>query len=331
MAAVKRTYEPGAQIDETLVLCGPQGCGKSSYPRWLVPEDQYFTDDIHFGGPGDYEARLREALQGRVIVEFSEMGGVVHEGMLNRVKGFLSRRSDNYRKPYARTSDDNPRRCVFCATTNDAASLPADPTGNRRFLAVDVRLKRLPGLDDADNYDALREMADEAREQLWAEARHRVVELGESVSVPTELAAVRNRQAIRHVNLPDVFEDLPMVLRGMWDMARSCDQEQKPYPGLTGKQILEAMGYEAENDGGLRGHSTKLGRALKLLGLVRTDNHPRTYVFGEDFDPSVLPSRSLHPPQGGYAPAKSPGLRLVDGGKMPPSVEDPLDGEDPPY
>ena len=52
LAAVTRAYQPGAKIDEIPILLGPQGCGKSTAARLLLPPDEaarygWFSDSLN--------------------------------------------------------------------------------------------------------------------------------------------------------------------------------------------------------------------------------------------------------------------------------------------
>ena len=162
LGPVMRAYQPGAKLDEMPVLIGPQGCGKSTAFQWTVPHDrpEWFADGLHLAADSKTRA---EALQGRVIVEASEMAGSTR-AELESLKAFLSRTDDGgVRLAYRANPEPLPRRCIIVGTTNLSNPLPNDPTGNRRFVAVNVR----PGSEGAAG---VRDYLDEHREQLWAEA-----------------------------------------------------------------------------------------------------------------------------------------------------------------
>ena len=154
-----RAFKPGYKLDEMPVLIGPQGCGKSTALRWVLPpeEGEWFADSLNLAD--DSKARA-EALQGRVLVEASEMTGGSRAD-LESLKAFISRTDDGgVRLAYRANPEPLPRRAVIVGTSNDDC-LPNDPTGNRRFVAI-----CLQGGDPAN----LRTYLDTNREQLWAEA-----------------------------------------------------------------------------------------------------------------------------------------------------------------
>ena len=51
--AVERTIEPGCKLDETPVLIGPQGIGKSTALRGALPDDggEWFNDSLQLAAP----------------------------------------------------------------------------------------------------------------------------------------------------------------------------------------------------------------------------------------------------------------------------------------
>jgi putative DNA primase/helicase len=119
---------PGCQVDHTLLIEGPQGIQKSKSLRTLAG-DEWFAD--HISGFGTKDSRIE--LAGKWIFEFSELR--VRRGEIERVKAFLTARTDHFRLPYSRRAEDVPRSCVFAASVNDETSL-TDETGNRRFWPV---------------------------------------------------------------------------------------------------------------------------------------------------------------------------------------------------
>lgn len=158
---VKRLVVPGSKFDYVLVLEGEQGAKKSSSlgvlgGDWHV-ETAMSTDNKDFF----------MQFPGKAIIEFSE-GETLSRTEVKRMKAIITMQKDRYRLPYARTTQDFPRRCVFAMTTNDNEYLK-DETGNRRWLPVATIFPEA-------NIDWLTEN----RDQLFAEAYHRVITLRET-------------------------------------------------------------------------------------------------------------------------------------------------------
>lgn len=154
ISGVARVFEPGCQADCTLVLEGGQGIGKSTGLEAFVPVKSWFADTgIILGDKDSYQALRR-----KLIYELSEMASVKGRE-IERVKAFLSARTDSYRPSYGRRNVDHPRQVIFAATTNETAYL-VDATGNRRFWPVRCSTIDVAGIR-------------RDRDQLWAEARVR--------------------------------------------------------------------------------------------------------------------------------------------------------------
>ena len=159
LAPILRAWRPGAKLDESVVLIGEQGCGKSTAVRMVLPAspEGWFADGLVLS---DRPKERAEALAGRVIVEASEMAGASRAD-LESLKAFLTRQDDGVvRLAYARRPVPTPRRCIIVGTANHDC-LPNDPTGLRRFAAV-----RVAGRD----VGKLRAWLDAEREQCFAEA-----------------------------------------------------------------------------------------------------------------------------------------------------------------
>lgn len=149
ISAVARALRPGCQVDHVLCLESSQGVGKTETVRTLGGDwTQENLPDMH---SKDGIA----ALSGAWFVELSELAAM-GRSEVEAVKSFISRKTDRYRPAYGRHVIEQPRRCVFVATTNEGQYL-RDRTGNRRFWPVKC------GQIDLE---ALRE----DRDQLFAEA-----------------------------------------------------------------------------------------------------------------------------------------------------------------
>jgi predicted P-loop ATPase len=151
IAAVARIYRPGCKVDTSPIFEGSQGAGKSQALAALVPNRDWFTDEIADIGSKDSAQDLR----GKWIIELAELSAM-GRGSIERTKAFMSRGIDHYRPSYGRRAMDFPRQCVFGGTTN-ADTYLADETGGRRFWPVKV------GKIDLETIRR-------DRDQLWAEA-----------------------------------------------------------------------------------------------------------------------------------------------------------------
>ncbi len=159
---VKRIVEPGCKFDFVLVLEGEQGVKKST--SLAVLGGDWHVETTMGTDSKDFFMQF----QGKAIIEFSE-GETLSRTEVKRMKAIISTQTDTYRPPYERVTRDFPRRCVFAMTTNQDEYLK-DETGNRRWLPVRVEIPEA-------NIEWLREN----REQLLAEAYHRVVTGKESI------------------------------------------------------------------------------------------------------------------------------------------------------
>lgn len=180
---VKRIIEPGCKFDYVLVLEGAQGSKKSTSLAvlggdWHV-ETTMSTDNKDFF----------MQFQGKAIVEFSE-GETMSRTEVKKMKAIITTQIDRYRSPYGKVSQDFPRHCVFAMTTNQEEYLK-DETGNRRWLPVHVMF------DQADI-----EWLAGNRDQIFAEAYHRVIELKETIyEFPAE--ETLRQQQMRRVSDPN--------------------------------------------------------------------------------------------------------------------------------
>jgi predicted P-loop ATPase len=140
---------PGCKADHVPILEAGQGKLKSSAVEALFTP--WFTDDLAEFGSKDASMQI----QGAWGVEIAELASM-QRGEVERVKAFISRRTDRFRPSYGRYVIERPRQCNFVGTTNAEAYLK-DETGGRRFWPVKC---------GNINLDILAR----DRDQLWAES-----------------------------------------------------------------------------------------------------------------------------------------------------------------
>lgn len=117
VSIIARALEPGVLIRTSPVLVGQTEIGKSAIVREMLPEQfqKYFTDDFSF----KYDSkRMIEQIVGTLIVEISEMDGAAFINQTETMKGFLTRREDKYRIPYATAPKTIKRTNAFIGTAN---------------------------------------------------------------------------------------------------------------------------------------------------------------------------------------------------------------------
>jgi predicted P-loop ATPase len=268
---VKRIIEPGCKFDYVLVLEGEQGTKKSTSLRvlggdWHV-ETTMSTDTKDFF----------MQFQGKAIVEFSE-GETLSRTEVKRMKAIITMQSDKYRPPYERTSQDFPRRCVFAMTTNQEEYLK-DETGNRRWLPVTLRIA-----------EANVEWLTNNRDQMFAEAYHRVFNLKETV-YDFPKAEMIEAQSSRRIHDPN------NELVSDWYFNKLSFEQRKDgitiqqvyrdaiYAGFTAKPIDR---YNEMSIADVLKNHLKLEKRRKMINAVQSTRWFDPKIKEDDEDPSVF-------------------------------------------
>ena len=194
IGAIQRAYKPGAKIDEVPVLLGDQGSGKSAFVRAWFSEShhEWHGDGVDLGARPKEQS---EQLSGRAVCELSELAGL-RKAEIEKLKSFITRQDDGqFRWAYARSPVPSPRVCVFVGTTNEPECLPNDPSGNRRFVVIEL----------AHGCDVQAASVD--RSQWWAEALARYHD-GDRANLPRELHQVAADGAESHRARDSLEEDV---------------------------------------------------------------------------------------------------------------------------
>lgn len=205
VGAVARIYRPGVKFDLVLTLVGEQGEGKSRFFDLLGR--QWFSDTFStVSGKESFEQ-----IQGAWIIEMAELSGL-KKAEIEAVKHFLTKREDRYRPAYMRTVETYLRQCIFVATTNSRDFL-RDPSGNRRFMPIDVIMPRAV---ESVHSDAFANSID----QLWAEAKH-YYESGELLYLSPEAERIANEERVLHTETDErrglIDHYLDTILPESWE------------------------------------------------------------------------------------------------------------------
>lgn len=164
--AVARQYED-VQLDLVPVFIGDPGIGKTTLIQALLPE-RVSSTDLDFADLKSFFDTTR----GKVLIELGE-GAVFDTQSPEKLKSFISLKSDIYRRPYDRFESERSRHWVLFVTSNRRMLLN-DATGNRRFYPIycdsEQTINRCDVMDPAERAHYF--------EQVWAEAAARVRDLG---------------------------------------------------------------------------------------------------------------------------------------------------------
>jgi predicted P-loop ATPase len=218
VSAVARVFEPGASVRQVPVLVGPQWRGKSALGRILFGTGHWVEG---VGDLGKDDLLKAHTAWG---VELAELDGVTRRSDQEKLKAFLTERTDTYRKPYDRAPERHDRRFVFWGTSN-AAPL-RDTTGSTRFVSIPIPDRMLP-LD----------WAEQNRDAIWA----RAVEQYQS-GVQWDLCSEEERELIAARN-EDFTEHDPW-----FEVVRSHLERRRITKALPVQipELLEAIGVPAE-------------------------------------------------------------------------------------
>lgn len=182
--AVARVFRPGVKLDLALILVGAQGTYKSTFVKKLGRD--WFSDTFTtVQGKESFEQ-----LQGVWLMEMGELSGL-KKAEVETIKQYISKCEDNFRPAYGRTVETYKRQCVFFGTTNDRNFL-RDPTGNRRFLPVDVCLGNAVK-------SVVDDMTDSEVDQIWAEA-YAVYKAGEPLYLSGDEEDMAREEQAKHMD-----------------------------------------------------------------------------------------------------------------------------------
>lgn len=147
------TLEYMRSLEFILTFKGVQGLGKTRWVNSFVPSKLY-KDGVTLNL--EKTDSIMQATK-YWIVELGEIGSTFKKSDIDKLKGFITTKTDEYRSPYGRSSCIYPRRTAFIGTVNDEEFL-RDKTGNRRFVVLPVS-----SIDYINDVDSVK---------LWGQLMH---------------------------------------------------------------------------------------------------------------------------------------------------------------
>lgn len=262
ISAAARALAAGCKVDTVLVLQGIQGTRKTSFVETMAGE--HYTTVGNKIIDKDTQMQATEAW----FVELSELASV-SKSTLHSLRGYLTKRVDQIRVPYAESHEDYDRRCVFVGTTNDDQPL-IDPDGNRRYWVVACGEINIRGLAAQ-------------RDQIWAEAVYLFRKYQEEMAakVPEEEMRYRWWLTRSEQDMADVENGIFMQDNPMEDDIKMWLTNPKKKPEhITATQMakvaLHVSSEQLANDPGI---ASQVGKTLKNLGWerVRKGTDPHRY------------------------------------------------------
>ncbi len=134
VALVASLLDPKAINQQVIVLCGPQGIGKTTFILNMIPDElrEYVYSGTINPSNKDSLALLAEML----LINLDEMDNM-NRSDSGTLKSMITTKQVTMRKAYGRFNETRPRVASFFGSVNDRQFLN-DPTGSRRFLVIDV-------------------------------------------------------------------------------------------------------------------------------------------------------------------------------------------------
>jgi predicted P-loop ATPase len=152
ISLVARWIQPGCKVDTVLILVGAEGVRKNTFFEIIAGGAERIVDLEGFDRDNKY-------IMARAwLVEMPE-AHLLRRADNNRLKGFITKPTDDYRIPYASAPVTIRRGFVFVSTANPGSLFQVGQDGLRRYWPVEVRAGKIDYKWVAAN-----------REQMLAEA-----------------------------------------------------------------------------------------------------------------------------------------------------------------
>jgi predicted P-loop ATPase len=231
-----------------------QGIGKSTFASWLCSfqPSRFIESSID---PNNKENEIR--LMTLFVWEVSELGATTRKADVEALKAFITRQQVTVRKPYGHFDITKPALANLIGTINSIGGYLNDPSGNRRFMTVN-----LTAIDHA--YQKEMDI-----NQIWAQA-YALYKCGDSPQ-PTK----KEQEKIFSVNESFEIEN-PLVDLLKQNFKISPGNQQYSLATTEIIKILRADGWKgAPNE---TAEAMLISRAATKLNLQRRLNPTRGWI-----------------------------------------------------
>ena len=232
------------------VLIGPQGCGKTTFLRRLLPPHlrQYYLDHLNLSNKFDKEM----ALTNNLLVNLDELEAI-RPSQQSMLKQIVSKSKVNGRPIFGRAQEDRLRYASFVATTNNPHPL-SDATGSRRFICLTTP-KGL-WIDNTGDIDY---------EQLYAQVLYELHEKKAPYWFNNEEVARIQELNLEYVQQKDIAEMVEICFRR--------PKEGEKVKSISTTEILRVIQSEYPSVDCSLKTKAALGRAMRNLNYIRKDHN----------------------------------------------------------
>ena len=220
-----------------LVFQGKQNLGKTRWIKQIVPNTNWLK------GESNINIESKDSLMENTkywIVELGELDASMKNEQ-SKMKAFITREMDEFRKPYAKLSERYPRYTTFYASVNPKQFLK-DETGNRRYWVIPCTK-----LNSNHNIDV---------DQLWGQIMHLYKNAKESDFYLTD----EEVEVLNNINKEfTVSDDVDVYLEDLYDFNTPKSTWTSFMPASTLLDLLKAKDNKIS--------AVKLKNALNKKGI----------------------------------------------------------------
>lgn len=251
--AVKCAIDNDYFNKQIFVLIGKQNDGKSTFVRFLVPNelDKYYTENPDFKNK-DGEIALAQ----NFIINMDELANIGRQDT-DKLKTFISKVSTNVRRPFERNTKTESRKASFMGTTNNDEFL-TDHTGNVRWLNFKI---------DGINFDYIKDID---INEVWAQA-YKLYKNGFDCEISKqEMQEIENNNKDFKIQTEEM-----QIIKEYFMEPNTKDKNVLEF--MTAQHIKEYLERINPNFKSL--NAVRIGRAMISLGFMQETKRIKEYGY----------------------------------------------------